>query len=63
LVDTEFSVEIDGHKGIKPVVVAEELLKGLRDDVLEIRVGQTEEFYRFYLSSPEQAMIALNTRE
>lgn len=63
LVDTEFSVEIGGHKGIKPVVVAEALLNSLEADHLEIRVGQTEEFYRFYLSSPEQAMIALNTRE
>jgi uncharacterized oxidoreductase len=63
LVDTEFSVEIDGHKGIKPVVVAEALLNSIEADHLEIRVGQTEEFYRFYLSSPEQAMIALNTRE
>jgi uncharacterized oxidoreductase len=63
LVDTEFSVEIDGYKGIKPVVVAEALLNSIEADHLEIRVGQTEEFYRFYLSSPEQAMIALNTRE
>jgi uncharacterized oxidoreductase len=63
LVDTTFSVEIDGHKGIKPVVVAEALLNSLEADHLEIRVGQTEEFYRFYLSSPEQAFIALNTRE
>jgi uncharacterized oxidoreductase len=62
-VDTEFSVEIDGHKGIKPVVVAEALLNSLEADHLEIRVGQTEEFYRFYLSSPEQALLALNTRE
>jgi uncharacterized oxidoreductase len=63
LVDTEFSTEIGGHKGIKPIVVAEDLLKGLREDVFEIRVGQTEEFYRLYLSSPEQAMIAMNNRE
>jgi uncharacterized oxidoreductase len=63
LVDTEFSTEIGGHKGIKPVVVAEALLKGLEADDLEIRVGQTEEFYRFYLSSPEQAIAAMNNRE
>jgi uncharacterized oxidoreductase len=63
LVDTEFSTEIGGHKGIKPVVVAEDLLKGLKADVLEIRVGQTEEFYKFYLSSPEQAIAAMNNRE
>jgi uncharacterized oxidoreductase len=63
LVDTEFSKEIAGHKGIKPIVVAEALLQGLQADDLEIRVGQTEEFYRFYLSSPQQAFAALNTRE
>jgi uncharacterized oxidoreductase len=63
LVDTEFSTEIGGHKGIKPVVVAEALLKGLGADDLEIRVGQTEEFYRFYLSSPDQAIAAMNNRE
>jgi uncharacterized oxidoreductase len=63
LVDTEFSTEIGGHKGIKPVVVAEDLLKGLKADVLEIRVGQTEEFYKFYLSSPEQPIAAMNNRE
>jgi uncharacterized oxidoreductase len=63
LVDTEFSTEIGGHNGIKPVVVAEALLKGLEADDLEIRVGQTEEFYRFYLSSPEQAIAAMNNRE
>lgn len=63
LVDTEFSTEIGGHKGIKPVVVAEGLLKGLKEDVMEIRVGQTEEFYKFYLSSPEQAIAAMNNRD
>jgi uncharacterized oxidoreductase len=63
LVDTEFSTEIGGHNGIKPVVVAEDLLKGLKEDVLEIRVGQTEAFYKFYLSSPEEAIAAMNNRE
>jgi uncharacterized oxidoreductase len=63
LVDTEFSTEIGGHKGIKPVVVAEELLKGLSEDRFEIRVAGTEDFYKFFLSSPEQALVALNTQE
>ncbi|HXB09245.1 MAG TPA: SDR family NAD(P)-dependent oxidoreductase [Puia sp.] len=63
LVDTEFSTAIDGHKGIKPVVVAEALLRGLEADNLEIRVGQTEELYRLYLSSPEQAFAAINNRK
>ncbi len=62
LVNTEFSAEIDGHKGIAPSVVAEELAKGLQQDNFEIRVGQTEEFYKFYLSSPTEAFLALNNR-
>ena len=63
LVDTEFSAEIGGHKGIKPVVVAEELLEGLQDNRYEIRVAGTEDFYKFFLSSPEQALTAMNTQE
>ena len=62
LVDTEFSSGIGGHKGIKPVVVAEELLKGLNEDRFEIRVAGTEDFYKFFLSSPEQALVAMNDR-
>jgi uncharacterized oxidoreductase len=63
LVDTEFSAGVDGHKGIKPVIVAESLLQGLEADNYEIRVCQTEEFYRIYLSSPEKAFAALNNRK
>jgi uncharacterized oxidoreductase len=62
LVDTEFSTEIDGHKGIKPIVVAEELVKALKEDRFEIRVAGTEDFYKFFLSSPEQALAAMNNR-
>ena len=62
LVNTEFSAEIDGHKGIAPSVVAEELVRGLQQDNFEIRVGQTEDFYKFYLSSPAEAFQALNNR-
>jgi uncharacterized oxidoreductase len=62
LVDTEFSAGIDGHNGIKPIVVAEELLKALSEDRFEIRVAGTEDFYKFFLSSPEQALAAMNTR-
>jgi len=63
LVDTEFSAGVNGHKGIKPVIVAEALLEGLEADNVEIRVCQTEEFYRFYLSSPDQAFAAFNNRQ
>ena len=63
MVDTALSAGIDGHLGIKPVVVAEEFLDGLETDQPEIRVAGTREFYKYYLSSPEDAMIALNNRE
>lgn len=62
LVDTAFSTGIGGHQGIKPVVVAEELLKGLGEDRSEIRVAGTEEFYQFFLSSPEEAIATMINR-
>lgn len=63
LVDTEFSTEIGGHRGIKPIVVAEELLKALKEDRYEIRVAGTEDLYKVFLNSPEQALKVLNTQE
>lgn len=62
LVDTEFSTGIDGHLGIKPVVVAEELLEAIREDRFEIRVAGTEDLYKLFLNSPQQALEALNSR-
>ena len=62
LVDTEFSTEIGGHLGIKPVVVAEELVKAIKEDRFEIRVAGTEDLYKVFLNSPEQALVALNNR-
>lgn len=60
LVDTEFSSAIGGHNGIAPSVVAEALKKGFEEDNFEIRVGKTEDVYRLYLQSPEQAMAVRN---
>ncbi len=60
LVNTEFSAPIGGSNGIHPSVVAEQLLQGLEKDEYEIRVGQTEDIYRLYLSSPEAALNYLN---
>jgi uncharacterized oxidoreductase len=62
LVDTELSKEIGGHNGIPPSQVANELLDGLTNNIAEIHVGQTADMYKLYLSSPEQALIALNSR-
>jgi uncharacterized oxidoreductase len=60
LVNTEFSREIGGENGIPPEVVAERLLAGLASDEYDIRVGATEDIYKLSLSSPEQALLALN---
>lgn len=62
LVDTEFSSEIDGHNGIPAAQVADEFITALEADRYEIRVAGTEQFYRLYLSSPEEALKAINNR-
>jgi len=60
LVDTEFSAPIGGSKGIHPSIVAERLLTGLENDEYEIHVGQTEDIYRLFLSSPADALEFMN---
>jgi len=60
LVDTEFSAPIGGKNGVPASFVAEQLIAGLEQDNYEIRVGQTEDIYRLYLSSPENALLAMN---
>jgi uncharacterized oxidoreductase len=62
LVDTEFSAEIGGHRGIPASQVADEFLAGLETDNYEIRVAGTEQLYQLYLSSPAEALKALNNR-
>jgi uncharacterized oxidoreductase len=63
LVNTEFSKEIGGERGIPASQVATELLEGLKNDVFEIHVGNTADIYKLYLSSPENALQALNSNE
>jgi uncharacterized oxidoreductase len=60
LVNTDFSAPIGGSSGFPPSVVAEALLSGFAKDEYEIRVGQTEEIYKLYLSSPTEALKFLN---
>jgi uncharacterized oxidoreductase len=60
LVDTEFSAEIGGKNGIPPAQVAEEFLAALASDTYEIRVANTEQFYRLYLSNPDEALRVIN---
>lgn len=60
LVNTEFSAEIGGEKGIAPSVVAEDVLDALTNDRFEIRTGATEDIYQLSLANPEMALHAMN---
>lgn len=60
LVNTEFSKAIGGENGISPLEVALELKRGFETDTYEIHVGGTADFYKLYLSSPENALQAMN---
>lgn len=60
LVDTEFSRPIGGASGMPASAVAEALLEAMAKDEYEIRVGRTEQLYRLYLTSPEEALLAMN---
>lgn len=60
LVNTEFSKEVGGEKGISPIEVAQVLLAGMEHDIFEIYAGDTAEFRRFFLSSPNEAFAMMN---
>ncbi|MFH7005567.1 SDR family oxidoreductase [Flavobacterium bizetiae] len=60
LVNTEFSKSIGGENGISPEQVALDLKKALETETYEIHVGATADFYKLYLSSPENALQAIN---
>lgn len=62
LVNTEFSKPIGGEYGISPRIVAEEFYKALQNDNYEIHVGQTADMYRLFLSSPSEALKAMNSQ-
>ena len=62
LVNTEFSKEIGGSRGISPNLVAEDLYKALQNDEYEIHVGQTAQFYQLFLSSPSEALKAMKSQ-
>lgn len=63
LVNTEFSKEIGGEKGIAPHVVAEDLLSALENNQYEIHVGNTADFQKLYFSSPAEALNMMNPAE
>jgi uncharacterized oxidoreductase len=61
LVNTDFSAEIGGANGIPPQVVADEFLTALETDEYEIRVAGTNDMYKLFLSSPQQALATMNS--
>ncbi|QMU30897.1 SDR family oxidoreductase [Adhaeribacter radiodurans] len=60
LVDTEFSRPIGGQNGISARAVAEAFVNALEKNEYEIRVGNTEQIYQLFRSSPEAALQAMN---
>ena len=60
LVNTEFSAIIGGANGIPPLEVAQGLIDGFEKNEYELHIGNTADLYKLYLSSPEQALQALN---
>jgi uncharacterized oxidoreductase len=62
LVNTNFSKDIGGENGIAPEEVAMAMLTALKTDNYEVRVGNTELIYQLSLSSPDDALAAMNTR-
>ena len=60
LVDTNFSKDVPGDDRMLPSEVAEDIMKGLSNDVYEMHVGFTETLYNLYLQSPQKAFLAIN---
>lgn len=60
LVNTELSAGIGGANGIPPETVAEGLIEGLENDRYELHIGVTKNIYELYLTSPQEALNALN---
>lgn len=61
LVNTEFSKEIGGENGISPEVLATDLFAAFEQDLFEIHTGQTADIYSLSLSSPKEALLAMNS--
>ena len=60
LVNTEFSKNNGGERGIPAEEVARETLKQIENDVLEIRPGRTDQFYHMFFAGSENAIEALH---
>lgn len=61
LVNTEFSREIGGERGIPASDVADALLEALEKGEYEIHVGQTADIYQLSRSAPAEALLAMNS--
>lgn len=60
LVNTSFSAEIGGEKGIPPAQVAQDLWTSLEKNEYQIHVGQTADIYSLLKISPLAAFNAMN---
>ncbi len=60
LVNTEFSAEVDRRDGIPASLVADELFKAFERNDYEVHIADTADLYQLYLSSPEEALRAIN---
>jgi uncharacterized oxidoreductase len=60
LVNTQFSKEIGGEKGIAPSVVAQALLDALERNLYEIHVGNTANIFELSRTSPADAIKIMN---
>lgn len=60
LVNTDFSKEIGGEKGISPELVATDLLNGFENEQYEIHVGATAQISALSRKSPQEALMAMN---
>jgi uncharacterized oxidoreductase len=60
MVNTEFSKEVGGEHGMSPVDVAQGLIDGITNDEFEIKIGQTADFRKFYLTAPAEAFAIMN---
>lgn len=60
LTDSPFAQHVVSDDKVPPSVVAQAVLDGLEADDEEMHVGATADLYPVYLSSPHEALVALN---
>ncbi|MBL0745346.1 SDR family oxidoreductase [Chryseolinea lacunae] len=60
LVNTEFSTEIGGERGIPPSEVASDLVSAFEEDRYEVHVGATAHIYTLTRTAPEEALLTMN---